>query len=178
MQVSTPVLSAVLGLSTVHLGRLATDGTVSKTKRGKYDLCRSVQGYLQHLRKTMEEESREVSPHVLSLAEAKTREHLARAKAVETRNREIAGDLVEITQAVKVLSKFCAAARERVLRSALDTQEKREVLNDLAGLLEAAGHLHERNGNSRADAGVSKGSGTASGDDLPGVGGPKSVPLP
>ena len=162
----------------MHLGRLATDGTVKRIRRGKFDLCLSVRGYIGHLREAQKEAERSVDPHVLALAKAKTREYVARAMGLEARNRQMAGELVTVDEIIQVLSTFLAAARERILGSGLPGHEKEQVLKDLCGILEAAAQLHESDSKGNGVAAHGGVAHPAAAHQLPGVGRPAPLPLP
>ena len=157
-EVSAPTLSNLLSVSEVQLGRLAAVGVILRTRFGKYDLWQSVRAYVVHLHQRIRDGRSAPAEHTLDLASAKIRETKERADKLSLDNARLRGDLVSVDQMVAILASFLGAARERIMASGLDPDEKERVLGDLSGLLNLAAEKHERNGNGASKTGSPPGS--------------------
>lgn len=64
---------------------------------------------------------------------------LTRAQRIkeETHNRQRAGELVEVAQVIELAQRFCFAARQKILLSAMQEEEKQALLVDIGRLAEA-----------------------------------------
>jgi phage terminase Nu1 subunit (DNA packaging protein) len=146
-EVSAGTLSKLLSLSEVHLGRLASQGVIHRTRYGHYDLWQSVRAYVVYLHQRIRDGRSAPPEHTRDLASAKIRESRERADRLSLDNARLRRELVSVEDMVSGLSTFIAAARERVLGSSLQPEERDRLLNDFAGLLTSIASDHERSGN-------------------------------
>jgi hypothetical protein len=141
--VSAPIAAKVLGISRRQFDRLVTEGILQRTAKREFNLLVVGPAFMQYIRDGRERSAK--------LAEARLRHLDAQAKAIEQRNRERAGELIQVDEvrfafhgAAASLVGDCEAMPQRVssdpaiqgtLRSELNAMRSRfaNYLMKLAG---------------------------------------------
>jgi hypothetical protein len=143
-RVPTAVLCQILGVSDVHLGKLATAGHAVRLARGQFDLWASVRSYVEFLTKKTES-GRKPLQHTLVLAEAQIEEIRERRDRLAMLNAESRKELVPVRELAESLGRVCSRMRERIQSSNLCDADKDLLVDQLNFLQEGASadRIHE-----------------------------------
>ena len=144
--VSGPELAVLLGVTEIHLGKLATAGTLVRTGRNQFDLRASVKGYIKHLQDRIHE--RKAPEHVKGLAAEKIRKTREEADRVARENAVAAGKLADVEEVTQSLNRTFGAMRDHIQACpTLEEDDKVTLLTELRGILNReVNHDAEREG--------------------------------
>ena len=126
------VIARVLMLDVRRVQQLAKEGVVPREGRGRYDLVKSVQGYIGYL-----QERARVSPQdegrASDYTEGRTRRELANAELAELEVAEKRGELLRRDEVIRTWTTQLVAVKERLraipskLRGRLKKLTKRQL---------------------------------------------------
>jgi phage terminase Nu1 subunit (DNA packaging protein) len=132
--VDVGTLAKLFDLTAVRIQQLAADGIVVKSSRGKYDLWKSIRGYVQYLQKRRVNQWDGKEEELSEIKREQLRRVKEEADKLELQNARTRGELVEIAAVKRLGEKVMVALRNRVLNMPLTDEEKDKCLRELMDL--------------------------------------------
>jgi phage terminase Nu1 subunit (DNA packaging protein) len=134
--VDVNTLAKLFDLTVVRVQQLAVDGIVVKSARGKYDLWKSIRGYIQYLQKRRVNQHDALDPETTDIKKEQLRRTKEEADKLALANARSRGELIEVESVKRLGEKVMIAVRNQILNFPLSEDEKDQLLMQLLSLAE------------------------------------------
>lgn len=132
--VDVNTLAKLFDLTVVRVQQLAVEGIVIKSARGKYDLWKSIRGYIQYLQKRRVNQHDSRDQDQTDIKREQLRRTKEEADKLELQNARTRGEVIEVGKVEKLMQACFTVHRTRILNFPLTDEEKHACLADLLEL--------------------------------------------
>jgi phage terminase Nu1 subunit (DNA packaging protein) len=132
--VDVNALAKLFDLTVVRVQQLAVEGIVVKSARGKYDLWKSIRGYIQYLQKRRVNQHDSPDQEQSDMKREQLRRTKEEADKLELQNARTRGEVIEVSKVEKLMQACFTVHRTRILNFPLTDDEKQACLADLLEL--------------------------------------------
>jgi phage terminase Nu1 subunit (DNA packaging protein) len=134
--VDVNALAKLFDLTVVRVQQLAVEGIVVKSARGKYDLWKSIRGYIQYLQKRRVNQHDSPDQEQSDIKKEQLRRTKEEADKLALANARSRGELIEVESVKRLGEKVMIAVRNQILNFPLTDDEKDQLLMQLLSLAE------------------------------------------
>lgn len=127
-------LAKLFDLTEVRIQQLVGEGVVFKAGRGKYDLWKSIRGYIKYLQNYRVHQQGALDAEKTDLEKEKLRKTKEEADLLEIKNARSRGELIPVATVIKLNQANFNVIRNRILNFPLTDEEKTTCIRELFSL--------------------------------------------